>query len=152
MRNARRIGAFLAATVVALTLVSVVAAPVSAGPTPTGPQPFSTMLGAARINQPTWLRVYWQTDVTICDAKLIVASKRRIEIGYPGSTVNYASFYRDDTLTRGETDYTSFLVTAHSRAPGWVVLEATMTYTKCGTYGGGRSQSLTTAFLLPVHS
>jgi hypothetical protein len=150
MQNVRRIGAFVAATLAALTLTSVAAAPASAATRPQGPQPVNQLLGSVRNNQTSWVNVWWKTDRTICDAKLVVWGNSRVDVDYPGNTARYTAFSHGSTLTRRGTDYTAVKVTPHYNGSSWVLLAATMTYNYCGRHA--RTESKTTGFLLTVRS
>jgi hypothetical protein len=149
MHRIRRIGTVVAATVVALTLTSVAAAPASAASRPKGPQPVSALVSTVRSNQTSWVSVWWKTDRRVCDAKVVVWGNSRVDIGYPGNRP-YTSFSNGDTLSRRETDYTSFRVTPHVNGSAWVILAATITFNNCDRHA--RTQSRSTGFLLPVRT
>jgi hypothetical protein len=149
MKITRRIGAFLAATVAALSLASVVA-PSPASAAPRGPHPVNQWLRPVPAGVPTWVAVWWRTDLRICDARLVVWGGSRVAIGYPNGQT-YASFSNGSTLSRRETDYTSFRVTAVGPTLpllGSALLRARLFYNDCGRFA--RTRATDTGFLLPV--
>jgi hypothetical protein len=149
MKITRRIVAFLAATVAAPGLASMVA-PSPASAAPRGPQPADQWLRPVPAGVPTWVSVWWRTDRRICDARLMVWGGSAVAIAYP-SDRNYTSFSNGSTLSRRETDYASFRVTATGATLpllGSALLPARLVYNDCGRFA--RTRAVDTGFLLPV--
>jgi hypothetical protein len=145
----RRVGAFLAATVAALGLVLVVA-PSAASAAPSGPHPVNQWLRPVPAGVPSWVNVWWRTDRRICNARLVVWGGSSVAIAYPGGR-SYTSFSTGSTLSRRETDYTSFQVTATGATLpllGSALLRARLFYNDCGRFA--RTRATDTGFLLPV--
>ena len=150
MKITRRIGAFLATAVAALGLASVVATTPASAATPRGPQPVNQWLRPVPAGTPTWVSVWWRTDRRICDARLVVWGGPRVQITYPNDRT-YTSFWNGSTLSRRETDYTSFRVTAAGPTLpllGSALLRARLIYNDCGRFA--RTRVTDTGFLLPV--
>ena len=150
MKIARRIGAFVAATVAALGLASVVAPTSASAARPHGPHPLNQWLSSVPAGTPTWVNVWWRTDRRICDARLVVWGGSAVAIAYPGGR-SYTSFSNGSTLSRRETDHTSFRVTAAGPTLpllGSALLRARLFYNDCGRFA--RTQVTDTGFLLPV--
>jgi hypothetical protein len=152
MKKARRIGAFLAATVAACTLSSLAAAPADAASAARhrarGPQPIDQLLDSAHLNQGTWESVQWRTDQRVCHFKLTIWGGSQADIRYPDNTQYYSSFANGSTLSRGETDFTAFRVTPHYQGIIPLILVARYTYDDCGWHA--RTISKTTGFVVPV--
>jgi hypothetical protein len=123
--------------------------PAKAAPAVKGPEPINQLI-AVQDGKTTWVKVWWKTDRTICNAKLIVWGNSQVEIGYPLNTRNYAPFNDGPTLVRRDTDFTSFRVTPHVGSSAWVILAGTLTYDYCGRHD--RTQSKSTGFLLTVRA
>jgi hypothetical protein len=149
MNKVRRLGALVTAMLAVLTVTSLVASPASAARRVKGPEPVNQLI-AVQDGQSSWVRVWWKTDSTICDAKLIIWGNSRVDVGYPFTTRNYTSFSNGDMLTRRETDFTAFRVTPHIGRSSWILLAGTMTYNSCGWHA--RTQSKSTGFLLTVRA
>jgi hypothetical protein len=160
MNKARRIGAFLAATVAACALSSLAAAPADAGSSAAaaatsstaqrarGPQPIDQLLDSARIDQGKWEAVQWRTDRRVCHFKLTIWGGSKADIRYPDNTQYYSSFANGSTLSRGETDFTAFRVTPHYQGIIPLILVARYTYDDCGRHA--RTTVKTTGFVVPV--
>jgi hypothetical protein len=137
-----------AAAVVAATVVA--GTPAQAAPAP-GPTLLVPAVQAVQSGQPTWVKAYWGTTRTICDAKVTVrVGSSTVE--YPANTDTYTSFYREDILAAGAVDYTAFRVTT---AAGHTMLRAmrlTMAYRISSAYVGCSGTVLTRTFYatLPV--
>ncbi|HEY7271786.1 MAG TPA: hypothetical protein VH502_03555 [Actinoplanes sp.] len=150
MKITRRIGAFLAATVAAPGLASVVAPAPASAARPHGPHPVNQWLQPVPAGTPTWVKVWWRTDRRVCDARLVVWGGSTVAVTYP-SDRSYTSFSNGSTLSRRETDYTSFRVTAAGPTLpllGSALLRARLLYNDCGRFA--RTRWTDTGFLLPV--
>jgi hypothetical protein len=121
----------------------------AAEPKVKGPEPINQLI-AVRDGQTSLVKVWWKTDRTICDAKLIIWGNSRVTVAYPPMFRNFTSFSDGPTLTRRESDFTSFRVTPHVGGSAWVILAGTMTYDYCGRHA--RTQSKSTGFLLTVQA
>jgi hypothetical protein len=149
MKITRRISAFLIVTTAALGLAAEVA-PSPASAAPSGPQPVNQWVRPVRAGVPSWVKVWWRTDRRICNARLVVWGDSAAAIAYPGDR-SYTSFSNGSTLSRRETDYTSFRVTATGRTLpllGSALLRARLVYNDCGRFA--RTRAVDTGFLLPV--
>jgi hypothetical protein len=149
MEITRRISTFLIATTAVLGLAAVVA-PSPASAAPRGPQPVNQWLRPVQAGVPTWVNVWWRTDRRICDARLVVWGGSAAAIAYPDNRT-YTSFSNGSTLSRRETDYASFRVTATGRTLpllGAALLRARLLYNDCGRFA--RTRAIDTGFLLPV--
>jgi hypothetical protein len=149
MSKVGRIGALLAATAMAGMTSAAMAAPAMAAPHgPQGPQPVTNWVQSVRANVPTWVKVYYKTDMNICNVKVTVDGGRSVGIDYPGNRTRFTSFSKDDSLRRGRTDYASVEVDAHSLRPGIALLRSTISYDTCGRHD--RTMRKTTVLSLPV--
>jgi hypothetical protein len=150
MKITERIGAFLGVAVAVLGLASVATpTPASAAP-PRGPHPVNQWLRPVPAGTPTWVNAWWRTDRRICDARLFVWGGSAVEIAYPNGRT-YTSFSNGSTLSRRETDYTAFRVTAAGPTLpflGAALLRARLVYNDCGRFA--RTRVADTGFLLPV--
>ena len=150
MKITRRIGALFATTVATLGIASVVAPTPASAARPHGPQPVNQWLRPIPAGVPTWVNVWWRTDRRICDARLTVWGGPQVAVTYPGGR-SFTSFSNGSTLSRRETDYTSFRVTAAGPTLpllGSVLLRARLTYNDCSRFA--RTRATDTGFLLPV--
>jgi hypothetical protein len=147
MNKVRRLGALAAALLTVLTVTSLSAAPASAAERVTGPEAINQLI-AVQDGQTSWVKIWWKTDRTICDAKLIIWGSSSVDIDYPANTRNFTSFNHGPTLSQRETDFTSFRVRPHVGRSAWIILAGTMTYNYCGWHA--RTQSKSTGFLLTV--
>lgn len=148
MNKVRRLSALAAALLAVITVTSLAAAPASAAQKVKGPEPINQLI-AVQDGKTTWVNVWWKTDRTICDAKLIVWGNPRVDVGYPGNR-GFTSFRNGAVLDRRETDFTSFRVTPHVGNSAWVIMGGTLTYNYCGWHA--QTQSKSTGFLLTVRA
>jgi len=99
-----------AALVAAFAATAAVATPAQAAPAP-GPMLLVPAVKAIHSARPTWVTAYWGSTRDICDAKVTVRVAGT-EVLYPSNTGSYTSFFRDDTLAAGASDYVAFRVTS----------------------------------------
>jgi hypothetical protein len=130
MSKIRRVAAMVAAAAAAVGLATATTATPAAA-SRRGPHPARTWLMPVKSHQGTWVSVYWMTGRSICGAELTVASDD-VGVGYPANTATYTSFSKDDSLSRGHVDYTSFKVWPTLDWSAYVPLEATLSYHTCG--------------------
>ena len=103
---------------------------------------------SVRANVPTWVKVYYRTDMNICNVKITVNGGRNVSVGYPGNRTRFTSLSQDDSLRRGRVDYASVEVDAHTVRPGIALLRSTISYDTCGWHA--RTMRTTTVLSLPV--
>jgi hypothetical protein len=128
MNRIRRTAMLAAAAMAATGLMA--ATPASAAHR--GPHPVVPWIEVVRAHEPTWVKLWWDTDEKICDAEVTIRG-HDLGIAYPENTGSYTSF-RDEAYLRPERpDYTAFKVDADFSGNTLVPLEATLTYNTCGS-------------------
>jgi hypothetical protein len=135
MNKTRRIGAMVAATAVATGMaMTVTAGPAAAArPRPQhndGPRVVNAFLGSVDAGDTENVKVWFQTDETVCDFQLQVQGTRSVQVWHFGGRTS--SLSRDDMLQRGERDYASIKVRPdYVRRSTLALLPATIWYRDC---------------------
>lgn len=154
MRNIRRIGAMVAATVAATGMAMTVAsAPASAGShhdRHDGPRPTSLKLGSVDENDTEFVEVHFKTKHRVCNFKLKVADVRKVDVTHPGNR-SYSSLSNDSRLDSNEIDFAGFWVrTGNVSRKQPVILPATISYDDCSS--GARTEKKKAEFVLTIRN
>jgi hypothetical protein len=145
MKISRRLVAAAAIAAAGLAIVAP-AAPASAAPT--GPVPVDGRLTPVKAGTPTWVQMWWTTDVRACDVKVVAWKNSLATFSYPGGR-GYTTLSKDSTLDRGESDFAKIRVDAALGQGNFALVPVQVFYSDCGAKAEAHDKSV--GFLLPVH-
>lgn len=153
MNKFRRIGAMVAATVAATGMAMTVAtAPAVAKPKDNGPTAVWPFLKAQDEQTVRPHSVWFKTNRTACNFKLMVNDVPGVEVWYPGFKP-FTLLSEDDTLWTGELDYATFFVkTSPTFQSSWRYLPAHVWYDNCKWGPKKRVSHKWITFILPVRN